>query len=209
MSLPDFNYSVQGGSENDSAYAAVSLQANLTNDVYSNSLRLTEDDRVSAFVCYASLLSRARRLKEANKVLSHAKVMFAGSPQEVQILVAASQLYVEKGDFDAAIRMLDKIPETSPSFSRAQILKAGIILNNNHDKEGFTKCYQHLTEKQPTSKNFSLLGEAFLKILNPEAAIDALEKAYQLDPQNGRLRGRIGKANSLLLFSLFSLNFIQ
>ena len=41
---------------------------------HSDSLRLTDDDRVSAFVIYASLLSRSRRLKEANKVLAEAKV---------------------------------------------------------------------------------------------------------------------------------------
>eukprot|EP01038_Epipyxis_sp_PR26KG_P004303 gene4303-6099_t len=161
---------------------------------YSDSLRLTRDDRVSSFVTYSSLLSRSRRLKEANRVLSQAKVIFAGSNQEVQILVASSQLSVEKNDYDTAIRMLDKILPESPIYSKAQILKADILLNNNHDKEGFTKTYQKLAEQEPTSKNYALLGEAYLRILNPEAAIDALEKAYKLDPQNGRLRGRIGRA---------------
>ena len=40
--------------------------------MHSDSLRLTDDDRVSAFVIYASLLSRSRRLKEANKILAEA-----------------------------------------------------------------------------------------------------------------------------------------
>ena len=62
-------------------------------------LRLTDDDRVCAFVLHASLLSRTKRLKEAQKVLSEAKVLFAGSKQEVQVLVAASQLAVEKSDY--------------------------------------------------------------------------------------------------------------
>lgn len=32
-----------------------------------------------------------------------------------------------------------------------------------------------------------------MRILNPEAAIDALDRAYKLDPSNSRLRGRIGR----------------
>jgi tetratricopeptide (TPR) repeat protein len=73
------------------------------------------------------------------------------------------------------------------------------VLNHNHDKEGFTRCYQQLADKEPTAKNFALLGEAYLRILNPEAAIDALEQAYKLDPKNGRLRGRIGTSTIVVL----------
>jgi tetratricopeptide repeat protein 21B len=204
--MPVLNYTVPSKKEGEAKTATYSTNAGLDNikeaesatgaggNLYSDSLRLTDDDRVGAFVCYSSLLGKARRMKEANKVLAHAKVQFAGSAQEVQVLVAASQLYVEKGDFDSAIRMLDKISEDSPTFARAQLIKADIVLNHNHDKEGFTKCYQQLADKEPTAKNFALLGEAYLRILNPEAAIDALERAYKLDPKNGRLRGRIGRA---------------
>jgi tetratricopeptide (TPR) repeat protein len=210
LALPELNFSLPK-KEGEASSVAYNTKAGLDNPppvdahmssaagaAYSDSLRLTEDDKVGAFVCYSALLGRSRRMKEANKVLSHAKVLFAGSAQEVQVLVAASQLFVEKGDFDAAIRMLDKITEESSTFARAQLIKADIVLNNNHDKEGFTKCYQQLADKEPTAKNFALLGEAYLRILNPEAAIDALEQAYKLDPKNGRLRGRIGEENCLL-----------
>lgn len=193
MSLPEFGFNPSGESD-ASLISMLKSGTIMVNSSYSDTLRLTDDDRVSAFVCYASILSKERRMKEANKVLSHAKVIFAGTSQEVQVLVAASQLYVEKGDFDAAIRMLDKISPDSASYKRAQMVKADIILNHNHDREGFTKCFENLVEKDSSSHSLILLGDAYLRILNPEAAIDALERAYKLDPSNGRLRAKIGRA---------------
>lgn len=169
---------------------------NSSGNGHANVLRLTDDDRVGAFIIYASLLSKARRTKEASKILSEARAVFAGqAQQEVQLLVASSQLAVERKDFDSAIRQLDKIGEDSPTFAKAQMIKAEILLTNNRDKEGYTKCFQLLVERDPHSaKSYSMLGEAFLRILNPEAAVEALETAYKLDPSNGRLRGRIGRA---------------
>ncbi len=163
---------------------------------HANVLRLTDDDRVGAFIVHASLLSKAKRAKEAAKVLSEARAVFAGqAAQEVQLLVASSQLAVERKDFDSAVRQLDKISEDSPTFAKAQMIKAEILLTNNRDKEGYTKCFQLLVEREPkNAKNYSMLGEAYLRILNPEAAVEALETAYKLDASNGRLRGRIGRA---------------
>jgi tetratricopeptide repeat protein 21B len=180
------------GKEPDPSFPSGAHKGGLS--AYSDPLRLTEDDQVCSFIVYASLLSKERRLKEANKVLSHAKVIFAGSSHEVSILIASSQLYVERGDYDNAIRMLEKVSSDSSSYPKALIAKAEIILKYNHDKEGFTKCFINLVEKNPTIYHYTLLGDAYLKILNPDSAIDALERAYKMDPSNTRLRGKIGKA---------------
>lgn len=180
----------------------------------SSGLQLAADDKVAVFIARASLLNLARRIKDANKTLSEAKMLFAGTPQEVQILVASSHLAVERGDYDSAIRVLDKINEDSSTYNKAQLIKAEILLTNNRDKEGFTKCYERLVERDKSSAAFSMLGEAYLRILNPEAAVEAFEqvnqkhltihifftyshilsKAYALDPTNAQLRERIGKS---------------
>ena len=52
---------------------------------------------VILILCDLWITFPARRLKDANKVLSRAKATFSGTRQEVQVLIAASQLYVEKG----------------------------------------------------------------------------------------------------------------
>lgn len=160
---------------------------------YTDNFRLTNDDRVAAFLVHASLLSRLRRQKEANKILSEAKVLFAGMPQETQILITQSQMSIERKDYDSAIRRLDKIETSNSSYSKAQMLKADILLKGNRDREGYTRCFTNLIDKDPSAKNYALLADAYLRILSPEAAIDALEIAYSKDPANCRLRVRIGR----------------
>jgi predicted Zn-dependent protease len=78
---------------------------------------------LSLLIFESLLYAKPRRLKEAQKLLAEAKVLFAGCKQEVQLLVASSELAVERNDYDSAVRMLDKIDVESPTYSRALLIK--------------------------------------------------------------------------------------
>jgi tetratricopeptide repeat protein 21B len=190
--LPELAISMSGGV---SALGAIDRSdASELEDSFLDLLEITDDDRVALIIAHATLLSKAGKNNESAKLLSDARVNFTGSSMEVHLLIASAQLSIDRGDFEGAIRHLDKIKPESSSFYRAQLMKGEILLVHNHDKEAFTKCYQSLVESDPSSKNYTLLGEAYIRILNPERAVEAFEKARRLDSSNTKLRVRIGKA---------------
>ena len=76
----------------------------------------------------AEVLTELGRLDEATKVVSDAMHQFTGTQEEVNVLVANSQISLKKGKVDTAIRMLGNIPFDSPAYPRAQMVKADIHL---------------------------------------------------------------------------------
>lgn len=187
--LPQLLFSDTGGSSTGIEGRGEDLE-----DSFLDRLPITDEDRVGVIIAHATLLNKSGKVKDANKLLSDAKVNFAGSSQEIHLLLASSQLAIDRGDFESAIRSLEKIRPESSFFHRAQVLKGEILLVHNHDKEAFTKCYLSLVESNPNEKSYTLLGEAYLRILNPERAVDAFEEARKRDSSNTKLRARIGKA---------------
>lgn len=53
---------------------------------------------------------------------------FAGTSEEVRVIVANSELAVKRGDVDAAVHMLNNVPPTSSAYAKAQMVKAQIYL---------------------------------------------------------------------------------
>lgn len=85
----------------------------------------------------------------------------------MQVLSAAANLHVTRGDYDTAVRMLDKIDFSSTAFSRAMVLKANILLVHNHDREGYIGCFQKLVEggERKNPMHLLLLAEGTVMLL--------------------------------------------
>ena len=65
---------------------------------------------------------------------------------------------------------------------------------HRNDKAAFAKCYRDLVTRNPGEQSQLLLGEAYLRIQQPEDAIEAFEEALKLNPSNSALASKIGKA---------------
>lgn len=157
---------------------------------------LTMADRASIFTLLISMLTKVKRLDEATENVKHAIAEFAGTSEEVKVLVANSQLAIEKGEIDQALNMLRTMKPDHPQFASAKAAMADIYIKHRKDKKAYARCYKAIIDHQPTVQNYLILGDALLSIQEPADAIKAFQQAMDLD--NGRqdpaLVRKIGKA---------------
>jgi len=157
---------------------------------------LSVQDRASLFTLLVSVLTRLKRLPEATETVKHAIAEFAGTSEEVKVLVANSQLAIEKGEIDQAINMLRTLKPDHPQFATAKAAQADIYLKHRKDKKAYARCYKAIIDQQPTVQNYLTLGDALLAIQEPTDAIKAFQQAMEVDKSKGdpSLVRKIGKA---------------
>ena len=105
---------------------------------------------------------------------------FAGTPEEGSVMLANSEIAIESGDVKKAINILKAVQPSHPDFQRSRIILADIYLNNLKDHRNFTKCYLDMIEAEPSYDNYRILGDAFMKIHEPEDAAKAYEEAHKI-----------------------------
>jgi tetratricopeptide repeat protein 21B len=105
---------------------------------------LTLDDRASIFTTLVQLYTKQKRLDDASGIIQHAIAEFAGTSEEVKILVANSQLAIEKGEIDQAIHMLKSMKSSNPQYAVATAAMADIYLKHRKDKKAYARCYKPL-----------------------------------------------------------------
>lgn len=161
-----------------------------------NGLELSVGDRAAIFTLLVTLLTKLGRLDEASNLIKHAISEFAGTSEEVKVLVANSQLAIEKGEIDQALNMLRSMKPGHPQFALAKAAMADIYIKHRKDKKAYARCYTAIVEHQPTVQNYLILGDALLNIQEPADAIKAFQQAIDIDKGKGdpALVQKIGKA---------------
>jgi tetratricopeptide repeat protein 21B len=151
-------------------------------------------DRASICIHLAEAYMNATRTADATRLIDEARKEFAGTAEEVRVLIAAAKLAVRRGDPEPAIDMLSSVPVKSPAYPQALAVKAGIFLTHRRDRRLYLQCFQEAAQRQKNERGYVALGEACLRVQMPEDAVAAFEKALQLRPSNTQLACKIGRA---------------
>jgi tetratricopeptide repeat protein 21B len=140
------------------------------------------------------VLLKLKKLPEALKVIQEAKTLFTGTAEEMRVMITDCDIAIARGDFRAAVARLKAIPAESQHFVNARTSLADVYLNHRNDKKRYLECYEELAAQAPSAKTSIALGEACLKVNEPERAIDNFEQALKHDKADTGLRSKIGKA---------------
>ncbi|XP_044610631.2 tetratricopeptide repeat protein 21A isoform X2 [Equus asinus] len=157
-------------------------------------LSVQPSERVSILLELADALRMNGELHEATKVMQDAINEFSGTPEEIRITIANADLALSKGNVDMALSILRNITPKQPCYTEAREKMASIYLQTRKDIRLYIGCYRDLCEHLPGPHTSLLLGDAFMKIQEPEKALEVYDEAYRKNPHDASLVSRIGQA---------------
>lgn len=127
-------------------------------------LTFSEKDRCSIYLLLAKCYTKNKKTKECKTIMTQAISQFAGTAEQVHVLLANAMIAVESGDIKKAMSILKGVKAESPYFVQSRKLLADIHLKHLKSRKGYAKCYYEIIEAVPTFENFKIYGDALIKI---------------------------------------------
>ncbi|KYN37929.1 Tetratricopeptide repeat protein 21B [Trachymyrmex septentrionalis] len=156
---------------------------------------MSTSDRATLYLELIAAYSKARRFAEALALIDEAKTNLAGTTELGRITIGTAEVYLDIGELENAISCLRNIHPGQPYYLQAHTRLAEINLNYKKDRQAFAKCFRELVEHCPGPKTYSMLGNAYMSIQEPERAIEAYEQALSQNPINkADIANKMGKA---------------
>ncbi|KYN29302.1 Tetratricopeptide repeat protein 21B [Trachymyrmex cornetzi] len=156
---------------------------------------MSTSDQATLYLELIAAYSKARRFAEALALIDEAKTNLAGTTELGRITIGTAEVYLDIGELENAISCLRNIHPGQPYYLQAHTRLAEINLNYKKDRQAFAKCFRELVEHCPGPKTYSMLGNAYMSIQEPERAIEAYEQALSQNPINkADIANKMGKA---------------
>ncbi|KAG0601340.1 hypothetical protein M758_11G102800 [Ceratodon purpureus] len=157
-------------------------------------LETTDMDRVMVFLLLAEVHIHFNHFPEATKTIQDAMTRFSGTPEEVRVVLSNCDLALSRGDVPAAISILSQVPPESNYYVQARVKLADVYLKHQHNRALYAKCYREIAQLHPNAKAYMMLGEALMRIDEPEEAMKAYGAARKDSPRDAAVANQVGQA---------------
>ncbi|KAJ3319716.1 Tetratricopeptide repeat protein 21B [Boothiomyces sp. JEL0866] len=144
--------------------------------------------------CYSETSAQSLVISTMQEV----KRLFSGSEHENMFIIAESREKLKKEDVQGALDLLATIKPDQPTYLEARSLMADIYLTKKKDRKGYAKCFREVVEKRPTVDSCLFLGDAYLKIQQPEDAIAVYQSALKAYPNQTIFSIKIGNCFTMM-----------
>lgn len=103
--------------------------------------------------------------------------------EKVEVLIKQAYIFASKGLYDKAFGSLTKLENHSKYLEKALLCKAEIYIQYMKDEGQYLNLFEDLCQKNPNSRNFTLLGDAYSRLCLFDKAAEAYQTAMKDDPQ--------------------------
>ncbi|KRF80931.1 tetratricopeptide repeat protein 21B isoform X2 [Drosophila virilis] len=131
---------------------------------------------------------------ESERILQSAIEEFRSTSEMGRLIIAHSQLMLEKCNVSEAINLLSAIKPDESYYTQARTYLANIYLHHQKNRNAFSTCFKELVEVRPEPRSYLMLGEAYLSIQETDMAIEAYRKACSICPSNAFLARELGRS---------------
>ncbi|XP_063063338.1 tetratricopeptide repeat protein 21B [Engraulis encrasicolus] len=160
----------------------------------SSATAISCSERCSIFLELTHTLRLNGEEHEATKVMQDAIMTFEDTSEETRVLVANVELALAKEQVDTAISMLRGVAPHQPNYAQAKQKMAAIYLERKKNRNLYIACYREICDAQPGSHSTILLGDAYMKIQEPEKAIAVYQEVAEKAPKDSTFAQKIGQA---------------
>ncbi|XP_023169714.2 tetratricopeptide repeat protein 21B-like [Drosophila hydei] len=158
---------------------------------------ITSSDKMTIYIELIYVLREigdVQGIYESERILQSAIEEFNGTTEMGRLVIAHSQLMLEKCNVTEAINLLSTIKPDQSYYIQAKTHLANIYLTHQKNRNAFSQCFKELVEARPEPRSYLMLGEAYLSIQESDMAIDAYRKACSICPTNALLARKLGRS---------------
>ncbi|XP_033319817.1 tetratricopeptide repeat protein 21B-like [Bombus bifarius] len=175
--------------------SAMSLTKMQSHKNTSEASDISTSDMATLYLELISAYGKMRHFNEAIDIIQDANIKLGNTSEKGRILIGNAELLLEMGELDEAIDCLSKVTSDQLYYLQAHTRLAEINLKHKKDRLAFATCFRELVEHCPGPKTYSMLGDAYISIQEPERAIEAYEHALKQNPTNKvHIASKLGKA---------------